>query len=92
MSGNPGGLTADERDKIGRVRRYAQNRSFKSVKALERLLGDDNGKVVATAALGILKVAGLFNDDASIEAKVERRLKDMLEAAERRVPALAAVE
>lgn len=85
-SGNPGGMTPEEYDKLTKVRRLAQNRSFAAVKSLERLMGDENGKVAVAAALGILKVAGVFGDEARIQREVETRLKQLLEEAQNSGP------
>lgn len=97
QSGNPGGKTSGEQRRINRARKAAQKLSLKAVSTLETLLADESGKVAATAALGILKVAGVLNearamDDAKIEAEVERRLRLILDAEEaRQPPKLAAV-
>lgn len=92
VTGNPGGFRGDERAKIDRARRAAQNRTLKAVKTLDRLMDDENGKVAAAAALGMLKVAGVFGDEAAIERKVEERLKALLaEAQNAGPPRLAAV-
>lgn len=90
-SGNPGGLSADEAEKIIRARRAAQNRTLKAVRTLDRLMDDENGKVAATAALGILKVAGVFGDEAAIERKVEERLKQLIGEAQNQTPRLTSV-
>lgn len=93
-SGNPGGMVSEERAKIGKIRRYAQRRSYAAVRKLETLMEDENGKVAATAALGILRVAGALGDaatDERIEREVERRLKLLIEEAEKAPRALAAV-
>lgn len=78
QSGNPTGMSAGEYDKLTKVRMAAQRRSLKAIRTLEAWMQGEDGKVAVAASVAILKVAGVFNDEAAIERKVEERLKQLI--------------
>ena len=85
VSGNPRGMAAADSAKVYAARTKALAHCPRAIARLNKLMDDPNGKVAVMAAMALLRVGGVLSteaDVARIEREVEKRLRELIEAAE----------
>lgn len=84
VSGCPGGLSIEERRARREIAELARGHCHAAVRRLKALMEHKNGRVALGACLAMLKVGGVLNEatELQIEREIQRRLREMIAAAE----------